>query len=118
MKSYIAISIADPRPETNPSEKLKACGGKSKTTPEVLAGLEAAAEYGTARLASPRGIKVAGKTGTSLDAAAGQAHAWFAGFAPADAPRVALVVFLEQGTGARDAAPVARALFEAALPLF
>jgi cell division protein FtsI/penicillin-binding protein 2 len=84
--------------------------------PEVRAGLEAATAYGTARLACPPGVKVAGKTGTSLDAATGQAHAWFAGFAPAGAPRIVLVVFLEQGVGGRDAAPIARELFQAALP--
>jgi peptidoglycan glycosyltransferase len=84
--------------------------------PQILAGLIAAADYGTARQAQPPGLKVAGKTGTSLDPAVGQAHAWFAGFAPADAPRIVLVVFLEQGTGGRDAALIARQLFKAALP--
>lgn len=82
----------------------------------VLAGLKGAAAYGTARLAQPPGMSVAGKTGTSIDPAAGQAHAWFAGFAPAEAPRIVMVVFLEGGTGGRDAAPVARELFRAALP--
>jgi cell division protein FtsI/penicillin-binding protein 2 len=82
----------------------------------LLDGLAAATEYGTARLARPPGMAVAGKTGTSLDAASGQAHAWFAGYAPADAPRIVVVVFLEQGTGGRDAAPVARELFQTLLP--
>jgi cell division protein FtsI/penicillin-binding protein 2 len=84
--------------------------------PAVLNGLKGATEYGTARLARPAGVAVAGKTGTALDLASGQAHAWFAGFAPADAPRIVLVVFLEQGTGGRDAAPIARELFQVALP--
>ncbi len=82
---------------------------------EILRGLEAAAEYGTARLAQPPGLKVAGKTGTALDPADGQAHAWFAGFAPAESPRIALVIFLERGIGGRDAAPIAGALFRIAL---
>jgi hypothetical protein len=81
----------------------------------VLAGMEAAAEYGTARLASPAGIKVAGKTGTASDPATGRVHAWFAGWAPAGAPRVVVVVFLEQGIGGRDAAPIAAEIFKAAL---
>jgi cell division protein FtsI/penicillin-binding protein 2 len=87
-----------------------------KRWPLALTGLEAATEYGTARLARPPGLKVAGKTGTALDPGSGQAHAWFAGFAPADSPRIIVVVFLEQGTGGRDAAPVARELFQVALP--
>jgi cell division protein FtsI/penicillin-binding protein 2 len=89
---------------------------QEKRLPVVLGGLTAAAEYGTGRLARPQGVRVAGKTGTALDRASGQAHAWFAGFAPADSPRIVLVVFLEQGTGGRDAAPVARELFQVALP--
>jgi len=84
--------------------------------PTVLDGLKAATEYGTARLARPAAVAVAGKTGTALDPASGQAHAWFAGFAPAESPRIALVVFLEQGTGGRDAAPIARELFQVVLP--
>ncbi|HTM48990.1 MAG TPA: penicillin-binding transpeptidase domain-containing protein [Bryobacteraceae bacterium] len=79
-------------------------------------GLEAAAAYGTARLAAPRGVKIAGKTGTASDPGSGRIHAWFAGYGPAGTPRIAVVVFLEQGGGGRDAAPIARKLFEAALP--
>ena len=73
----------------------------------IYAGLEAATEYGTARLAQPAGLRVAGKTGTS------GGHAWFAGFAPAGRPRIAVVVFLEQGAGGADAAPVALEIFAA-----
>lgn len=80
--------------------------------PAVSGGLEAATEYGTARLAQPPGVKVAGKTGTASDPRGGNVHAWFAGYAPARSPRVALVVFLEQGVGGRDAAPIAGELFQ------
>jgi cell division protein FtsI/penicillin-binding protein 2 len=82
----------------------------------ISEGLEAATEYGTARLARPPGVKVGGKTGTASDPGSGQIHAWFAGYAPAESPRIVLVVFLEQGAGGRDAAPIARELFQAALP--
>jgi cell division protein FtsI/penicillin-binding protein 2 len=78
-------------------------------------GLEAATAYGTARLAQPPGIRVAGKTGTASDPGSGAVHAWFAGYAPAAAPRIVLVIFLEQGTGGRDAAPIAGELFRVAL---
>lgn len=82
----------------------------------IAEGLEAATEYGTARLARPPGMKVGGKTGTASDPVTGQIHAWFAGYAPVESPRIAVVVFLEQGVGGRDAAPIARELFLAALP--
>ena len=86
---------------------------KNRTVSEAL---EAATEYGTARLARPPGVKVAGKTGTASDPGNGQIHAWFAGYAPAESPRIAVMVFLEQGVGGRDAAPIARQLIQAALP--
>ena len=85
---------------------------KNKTVSEAL---EAATEYGTARLARPPGVRVAGKTGTASDPGSGQIHAWFAGYAPAESPRIAVMVFLEQGAGGRDAAPIARQLIQLAL---
>ena len=83
--------------------------------PIVSDALEAATDYGTARLARPPGLKVAGKTGTASDPGNGKIHAWFAGYAPVNLPRIAVVVFLEQGVGGRDAAPIARELFQVVL---
>jgi penicillin-binding protein 2 len=61
-------------------------------------------------------ISIAGKTGTA-QAGKGQAdHAWFAGYAPADNPRVAFAVVLEHaGSGGKAAGPIARQLVEALL---
>ncbi len=84
-----------------------------RETREVLAGgLEDCVRSGTGHAAALPGIRIAGKTGTAtaLDGS-GATHAWFAGYAPARAPRIALVVFLERGTGARDAAPLAGRIF-------
>lgn len=56
---------------------------------------------------------VAGKTGT---AESGQAepHSWFAGYAPADKPRVVVAVVLEHaGEGSKVAAPLSRQVIEA-----
>lgn len=79
----------------------------------VFAGLEAATNYGMARLASVTDMKVAGKTGTARTDQGSWTNAWFAGYAPADKPQIALVVFLERGTGPGDAAPLAAKIFEA-----
>ncbi len=59
-------------------------------------------------------ISIAGKSGTA-QAGKGQAdHAWFAGYAPADNPRVAFAVVLEHaGSGSKAAGPIARQLVEA-----
>ncbi len=54
-------------------------------------------------------VRVAGKTGTAESGGGRPDHAWFAGYAPADAPRLAIVVVLEHGgSGGRAAAPLAR----------
>ncbi len=77
-------------------------------------------ENGTAsRLAVP-GIATAGKTGTA-QLGNGLSHAWIIGFAPAEAPRVAVAVIVEgqpgasEQTGGRVAAPIAQAVLSAAL---
>jgi len=51
---------------------------------------------GTGRKARVEGLKVAGKTGTA-QTSTDKTHAWFTGYAPADEPKAALVVFLEYG---------------------
>ena len=63
---------------------------------------------GTGHAAAVPNVVVAGKTGTAtaLDGTR-TTHAWFVGYAPADKPEIATVVFLERGTGALDAAPMA-----------
>jgi len=74
----------------------------------------AMSEYGTAYAAfKGLSIQVAGKTGT---AESGQElpHAWFAGYAPADDPQIAIAVVVEHsGEGARYAAPLFRKVVEA-----
>ena len=76
-----------------------------------------AASWGTARRGAVPGVSVAGKTGTAefgLPLANGQyeSHGWFTGFAPFEDPQVAVVVFLERGNGALDAAPAAAKILD------
>ena len=73
----------------------------------VTPGLREAVEVGTAQRAAVKGLAVAGKTGTT------RGHAWFAGYAPADKPAVAVVVLTEEGTGGASAAPEAAKVLEA-----
>jgi peptidoglycan glycosyltransferase len=79
-------------------------------------------ESGTGTAARIPGVQVAGKTGTAQTTDDAAPHAWFTAFAPADAPRVAVAVIVENGgnlgneaTGGRVAAPIARAVIEAVL---
>lgn len=70
----------------------------SRALAAVKDGLERVVntESGTGRLARLPGVKVAGKTGTA-QVPNGFPHAWFCGYAPANKPKIGLVVFLEHG---------------------
>lgn len=58
-------------------------------------------------------ISVAGKTGTAEVFKAGEPHSWFAAYAPADKPRIAVVVIAEHGSeGSTTAAPIVREIVE------
>lgn len=58
-------------------------------------------------------VAIAGKTGTAENGGGRADHAWFAGYVPADRPRIAFVVVLEQaGSGGKVAGPVAKRFVE------
>lgn len=63
-------------------------------------------------------VRAAGKTGTA-QAGGGRNHAWFAGYAPSDEPRIAVAVVVEKvehgSYGGAVAGPVAAAVLERAL---
>ena len=97
----------------------------------VLRGMIGATTYGTAA-AIGKGARytIAGKTGTAqvysvaqnarynekTVAARLRDHAWFIAFAPAEAPRIAICVLVENGGfGASAAAPIARRVMDAYL---
>jgi peptidoglycan glycosyltransferase len=70
---------------------------------------------GTGTAAALSGVTVAGKTGTATNPQ-GKSHAWFVAFAPAQAPRVAIAVVIENvGYGGTFAAPVAKRVLRVAL---
>lgn len=61
-------------------------------------------------------IAIAGKTGTAEVGGGRPDHAWFAGYVPADRPRIAFAVVLEHaGSGGKAAGPVAKRFVEALL---
>ena len=81
-----------------------------------------AVERGTGTRAAITGVQVAAKTGTA-QTGRNTAHAWTIGFAPADNPRLAIAVIIEDqpdsgaATGGRIAAPVVREVLTKALEL-
>jgi penicillin-binding protein 2 len=73
------------------------------------------APNGTGKQARVPGIEVGGKTGTAQNPH-GEDHAWFVSFAPADDPKIALAVLVENaGSGGANAAPIAREVIRAYL---
>lgn len=65
-----------------------------------------------------RQISIAGKTGTAEVGGGRNDHAWFAGFLPANQPRYAFAIVLENGgSGGSVAGPVAKALAESLVEL-
>lgn len=80
--------------------------------------MERCVKYGTGKKAFIPNIRVAGKTGTAQNEKSlmkkGGEHAWFIAFAPAENPKIALCVLLENEgqSGGAAAAPIAREIIE------
>jgi peptidoglycan glycosyltransferase len=79
-------------------------------------------QSGTGTAAQIPGIEVAGKTGTAQHGEGLAPHAWFVSFAPAQNAKIAVAVIVLDGgslgseaTGGVVAAPIAKAVMEAAL---
>ncbi|MCI0698608.1 hypothetical protein L0337_42235 [candidate division KSB1 bacterium] len=74
----------------------------------IKEGMRQSVAYGTSVGAKLVNLIVAGKTGTASEYFGTKTDAWFVGFAPFEKPEIAIVVFLENGRGASDAAPLAK----------
>jgi len=89
----------------------------ARTTRDMMVGVVSG---GSGTRAQIPGVSVAGKTGTA-QTGNDTSHTWFIAFAPAEAPRVAVAVMLEnqpssnEATGGALAAPIAQAVMRAAL---
>ncbi|MET6999803.1 penicillin-binding protein 2 [Chitinophaga defluvii] len=86
----------------------------------VINGMTDVIERGTGRKAAIEGVRVGGKTGTAENKAiingvltAQKDHSMFVAFAPADNPKIAIAVVVENaGFGATYAAPIASLMME------
>ncbi|MCK9874931.1 penicillin-binding protein 2 [Frankia sp. Ag45/Mut15] len=122
MKPYLVSELRGPDKRTisrtSPKELGKPISGD--VAAELTTMMESVVTAGTGRKAQIDGVTVAGKTGTAEHGTDVAPHAWFVGFAPADNPRVAVAVIVEDGggeigTGGAIAAPVAKQVMQAAL---
>ncbi|CAO5172829.1 Peptidoglycan D,D-transpeptidase PbpA [Frankia sp. AiPs1] len=122
MKPYLVSELRGPDKrtisKTSPKELGKPINGD--VAGELTTMMESVVSSGTGTKAQIDGVTVAGKTGTAEHGDDVPPHAWFVGFAPADSPRVAVAVIVEDGggevgTGGAIAAPVAKQVMQAAL---
>ena len=122
MKPYVVKAVRTPKGKlivrTHPQKLHRAM--KPDTAAALNQMMQAAVRSGTGTRAQIPGIAVAGKTGTAETSKNRVYTAWFIFFAPADDPKVAGAVVVENqlnGFGGAIAAPIAKALMEAILPV-
>ena len=124
MKPYLVDEIRSPNLDV--LDKANPEPYRSATSPSVARDLTQmmidVVDNGTGTTAQIPGIKVAGKTGTAQSSADRNPYAWFVSFAPADDPKVAVAVLVEDAGVARDAisgsglaAPIAKSVMEAVI---
>jgi len=118
MRPYVVQRVTAPGggtvTRTKPHKYKRAM--KTPTAAALNQMMQAVVTGGTGTAAQIPGIKVAGKTGTA-ETGGRLNTTWFVAFAPADAPRVAVAVVLQDQTGAggTTAAPIAKAIMESLL---
>lgn len=125
MKPYLVDNLKGPDlaniATTAPQEQRRAV---SEQVADTLTDLMVAAEQVTQQKGAIAGVQIASKTGTAehgTDPRNTPPHAWYIAFAPAQAPKVAVAVLVENGgnrlsaTGGALAAPIGRATIAAAL---
>jgi peptidoglycan glycosyltransferase len=125
MRPYLVDSLKGPDlaniSSTAPVEERRAV---SEQVADTITDLMVAAEQVTQQKGAIAGVQIASKTGTAehgTDPRNTPPHAWYIAFAPAQSPKVAVAVLVEDGgdrlaaTGGALAAPIGRATIAAAL---
>jgi peptidoglycan glycosyltransferase len=124
MRPRLVSEIRDPNGQVVKSFAPEVFGQpiSSQTAIQLTQMMVSVVQGGTGTAAQIPGIEVAGKTGTAQHGEGLAPHAWFVSFAPAQNPRIAVAVIVLDGgslgseaTGGVVAAPIAKAVMEAAL---
>ncbi len=125
MRPYVVDEIRAPDlsvlRKTSP-QAYRSNAVSSSVARQLTAMMVGVVDHGTAKTAQIPGIKVAGKTGTAQSSPQRPPYAWFVSFAPADNPKVAVAVLVEDAGVARNAisgsglaAPIAKKVIEAVI---
>lgn len=124
MDPYLVSAVRAPDLQvlsrTKPKELSEAMSAESaEQLKQMMVGV---VENGTGTSAQVPGMGVGGKTGTAQSDPNRKPYAWFTALAPADDPQIAVAVMIEDAdiprediAGGRLAAPVAKAMIEAAV---
>jgi penicillin-binding protein A len=125
MQPHLVDSVKGPDLATlSATQSLELRRAVSQQVAAKLTELMIGAEQATQQKGAIPGVQIASKTGTAehgTDPRNTPPHAWYIAFAPAQSPKVAVAVVVENGgnrlsaTGGALAAPVGRAVIEAAL---
>jgi peptidoglycan glycosyltransferase len=120
MKPYLVQRVIGPSGSTvtraHPRRQARVMG--ANVASELNAMMQAVVTGGTGTAAQIPGIAVAGKTGTAETGVGNIYTAWFIAFAPANHPKVAIAVVVENqpgGFGGKVSAPIAKDVMEALL---
>jgi peptidoglycan glycosyltransferase len=119
MEPFVVDRITNPNggvvTRTKPRKLHRAIS--RQTAEELTQMMEGPVTSGTGTAAQIPGVPVAGKTGTAETGIPGRYTSWFIAFAPANAPRVAVAVVLQDqtGFGGQVAAPIAKDVMQAIL---
>jgi len=121
VKKIVSLS-GDVLEEYEP-EAMRQVNVKPETLAFIRQAMLGVVNEGTGQRAKVPGLPIGGKSGTAQVVKKGEEkrqadlkdHAWFASFAPVDNPQLAVIVLVENGGfGGQVAAPVAKAVYEAA----
>jgi peptidoglycan glycosyltransferase len=119
MEPHLATAFVDREGRTTPIP-VRSMGRvlDASATAAIVAAMTLAVEGDRGQLftegAKVPGVPTAGKSGTAEIGGDGEPHSWFIGFAPADAPTVAIAVIVEQGgRGGERASPLAGRMLRA-----
>jgi peptidoglycan glycosyltransferase len=119
MKPYLVKRVITPDGVVVRQQRPEELGSVASAyvSSEVGRMMQNVVKEGTAAQAGLSGLSVAGKTGTAETGTQGLNDAWFIGYAPADNPKVAVAVVIEDssGTGGQVAAPIAGVVIRTAL---
>lgn len=115
MKPYIVDHVVYPNgsigKQTVPEKLTEICSAADAARLKEM--MTEVVTSGTGTAAAVSGVTVAGKTGTAENAT-GNDHSWFIGFAPAENPKVAVAVMIEDANYG-SATPIAGKIIRAAL---